>query len=472
MCNCVSAPAPPPAPDGVKYLLLDDRNVITTTATLVLGEVRKNPVGALIKEERDYEMRFDNMQPNVWFDPWLKKWRAWYSAFTSCSAPKTAVPYCNNAPQQCGSVTDTAKNHAGRGSGLLYAESDDGITWTKPNLNKTMWKGSTANNLLELDGMTTGIYLDYETTNSSERYKIVTGSNGNGGICISSDGINWGPVKNLEGDTHARWDTPKNLAWDPDREQWIIYLRAQPTENSLRVQSYSHSLSPHFMGDWSPATPTGLNSSADYQPDGLVVWPYAGIYLGIGNIFNPTQNVAVEGAAIGQVNGVLGWSADGRRWKWIRPHDSFIPLGNAGDFDSCGVFGAKQDPLRTVVNGTLRVYYAGCNGPFFGSRGCALGVAEIQQDGWAGYQGGTLSTAPFRVSTTSLKVSVDGGTTGIRVGIAGHPTYTIENCDPIVGKQTDYLVTWKGQSDIKELNGAFSLEFDIPKDATAFAVTV
>ena len=88
-----------------------------------------------------------------------------------------------------------------------------------------------------------------------------------------------------------------------------MYLRAQPTEGGLRIQSYSHSLTTEFMGDWSPATPTGLNTSHDYQPDGLVVWPYEGIYIGIGNVFNTADQVAASGAVIGQVNMVLGWSA-------------------------------------------------------------------------------------------------------------------------------------------------------------------
>ena len=88
-----------------------------------------------------------------------------------------------------------------------------------------------------------------------------------------------------------------------------MYLRAQPTEGGLRIQSYSHSLTTEFMGDWSPATPTGLNTSSDYQPDGLVVWPYEGIYIGIGNVFNTVDTVAASGAVIGQVNMVLGWSA-------------------------------------------------------------------------------------------------------------------------------------------------------------------
>ena len=102
-------------------MLLDDRNVVDTDASFVLGEVEKHDAGPLITEEREYEMRFDNMQPNVWcggerqsrvlvllsnsiglmfrrlchhdctptsrYDPvpypGRKKWRAWYSAFTS-----------------------------------------------------------------------------------------------------------------------------------------------------------------------------------------------------------------------------------------------------------------------------------------------------------------------------------------------------------------------------------------------------
>merc|ERR1712216_454995 len=141
-------------------------------------------------------------------------------------------------------------------------------------------------------------------------------------------------------------------------------------------------------------------------------------------------------------------------------------MGGANDFDSCGVFGAKQDPLRTgSQNETLRLYYAGCNGPFFGSRGCGLGMATLQRDGFAGYQGGTVMTAPFRVSGTTLKVSVDGGATGIQVGVVGDKALSVENCEPIKGKMTDHEVTWKGKSlGAAHKNGAVSLELKIPSD--------
>jgi len=474
---------------GVKYMLLDDRNIVSADAKLVLGAVVKHPANPMITEERDYEMRFDNMQPNVWYDPLYKgvdgvagKWRAWYSAFTSCAQEKTSVPYCNNAPQTCGSQTDLAKNGAGRGAGFLYAESPDGIKWTKPSLNITDWKGSKANNLLENSGMTTGVFLDETTTDPSQRYKISTGTNGAGGIATSHDGLTWTNNKDLQNMTHARWDTPKNTVWDPIRKQWIIYVRSTPTEDGkaakwgMRIQSYIHSLTDDFMGAWAPATPTGLNTSLNYQPDGLVVWPYEGIYIGIGNVFNPSSTVALSGAAIGQVNTVLGWSVDGRRWKWIKPNDSFMPLGKAGDFDACGTFGAKQDPLRTGANDdTLRFYYTGCNGPFFGSRGCALGMAHIQRDGWAGYKGGSVVTAPARVVAGVLRVSVDGGSskTGIQIGIFGDDGMTIATCDPIKGKVVDHVVTWGGSSDLSHLlNGAFMLEWQIPDDATAFAFSM
>ena len=46
---------------------------------------------------------------------------------------QTQIPMCNNAPQKCGSRSPKeGYSQAGRGEAFLYAESADGITWTKP----------------------------------------------------------------------------------------------------------------------------------------------------------------------------------------------------------------------------------------------------------------------------------------------------------------------------------------------------
>jgi len=53
---------------------------------LVLGPVNKtlgnnNPV---LTEQEQWEMRFDNMQPNVFYDKEASKWKAWYSTMSEC----------------------------------------------------------------------------------------------------------------------------------------------------------------------------------------------------------------------------------------------------------------------------------------------------------------------------------------------------------------------------------------------------
>ena len=102
-------------------MMLDDRNIFQDPAatphpaTLVLGAVEKHAGNPIIREDRDYEMRFDNMQPNVWYDPQLKKWRCWYSSFTSCAKPQKSIPFCDNEPATCGSKLPTTAT-AGRGS--------------------------------------------------------------------------------------------------------------------------------------------------------------------------------------------------------------------------------------------------------------------------------------------------------------------------------------------------------------------
>ena len=91
------------------------------------------------------------------------------------------------------------------------------------NLGMTDWKGSKNNNLLELNGMTTQVYLD-EGAPDSERFKIVTGSNGAGGIAVSSDGIHWGEVKDLQTETQCAALLQRNR-----HARLILHSNAPPT---------------------------------------------------------------------------------------------------------------------------------------------------------------------------------------------------------------------------------------------------
>jgi hypothetical protein len=65
------APAPgPPVPEAT-YLMLDSRNVVRKdpSVRLRLAPVVKEQRNPLLTEQHKWELRFDNMGPNVWHDP-------------------------------------------------------------------------------------------------------------------------------------------------------------------------------------------------------------------------------------------------------------------------------------------------------------------------------------------------------------------------------------------------------------------
>lgn len=128
------------------YLTLDHRNIIdSTNLVLELGAVDKHPANPILKEEKAWELRFDNMQPSVWIDPVDKKWKLWYNMFATCS-PMSA-PLCQagldddgtrpkkdgqGGPVACNGTNQLVGAIKARTGALCYAESIDGVKWEKP----------------------------------------------------------------------------------------------------------------------------------------------------------------------------------------------------------------------------------------------------------------------------------------------------------------------------------------------------
>lgn len=82
------------------YLALDTRNIQDRGgARLVLGNVSKGGRGAVLTEQEEWEMRFDNMQPNVYHDADAGKWKAWYSTFSSCGGNITGLVFPFGCPR-------------------------------------------------------------------------------------------------------------------------------------------------------------------------------------------------------------------------------------------------------------------------------------------------------------------------------------------------------------------------------------
>jgi hypothetical protein len=91
-----------------------------------------------------------------------------------------------------------------------YAESTDGLVWTKPELGLVNYRGSKANNLLNMGGESWGVInlkvlKDDADPDPSRRYKMTTHvyyrHNTRLGTLlpfVSADGLSWKPVKELK----------------------------------------------------------------------------------------------------------------------------------------------------------------------------------------------------------------------------------------------------------------------------------
>lgn len=133
-------------------------------AQVVLGPVKKT-ADALITELMPWEMRFDNMQPNVYWDHNKSVWRAWYSTMSECGGNVTGPgidprlpPDCQALPSNCSAASepDWHWRDIRRAGAFAYAESEDGIQWEKPKLGLTEWpagSGDKSNNILSSFGM-------------------------------------------------------------------------------------------------------------------------------------------------------------------------------------------------------------------------------------------------------------------------------------------------------------------------------
>lgn len=145
-----------------------------------------------------------------------------------------------------GKVTDDAHPYK-----LCYAESKDGIHWTKPNLGLVEFRGSKNNNIVMMSGQLGRVYPDLghpcvfkdENPNApaDARYKALIrdwsiNTPMKGMLAFKSpDGFNWTLMK----DTVVLWDgefDSQNIAfWDADRKEYRAYWRYKIGPEHIRA---------------------------------------------------------------------------------------------------------------------------------------------------------------------------------------------------------------------------------------------
>src|SRR5262245_30415025 len=262
------------------------------------------------------------------------------------------------------------------GSLLCYAESDDGIRWTKPNLGIYEWEGSKSNNiLLKVSIETSTVFVDPKAPDE-ERYKLIASflskdkspSRGPGMyIYTSPDGLNWKLHPTLlfpfipDSQNQAFYDTriKKYVIY---ARQWEVLQAGQygpccrkvgriETDNILEPWPYKKNITPGlFFGKDKVPPPTGELPNAfghdeldpkwsDSYTSAAVQYPWADdAYFMFPSAYlhypNPPQG---KFSNDGPVDIELAVSRDGIAYD--RPERRpYIDLGLAGSRDSGSIY--------------------------------------------------------------------------------------------------------------------------------------
>jgi len=449
------------------YLLLDKR-LIRECGNVQMrhGNVRKEPANPLFTEEffadppKPWEARVDNMYPNAVYDPADGLYKLWYTAFIRDELSERTPPELR--------PFKSYRGVANREMGVLYACSEDGLRWRKPELELVEFMGSKRNNLVMRGVHGAGVFIDTCESQRDHRYKMLMkwGERGENAMAVSfsSDGLNWcepvaWPRHNARGDTH------NNTFYDCRTGKYVAFTR--DWRDGVRVVARTES--DNFI-DWTEPVQVFEGWSDKVQLYSMPVFPYGNVYLGFPSLFHTGDPTALNED---RVVCELAWSPDTVEWHRICPGQSFIPLGQGdyptGDYD-CGTIYASAPVIQ---HDEIWIYYGGSNGRHTAFRETSLGLARCGLDRFAGYAP-LEEGAPGYVVTEdipaggadALFVTADiSGEGWIRAAVIDKdnseiPGFAFVDCTPIGCTCTSARIAWKGGTlrDLAQETIAFKFE--------------
>lgn len=369
---------------------------------------------------------------------------------------------------------------------VAYAESVDGIRWTKPNLGIVEYEGSKDNNLIGITSLEGVVFKD-PLAPPSERYVYITHLITQGMVRFySADGLHWQhdevPLVRFGADS-------QNVTlWDTQLSKYVMYLRGWHTISPKEcyrvvVRAELSSLhSPLEIGpsakSWHPwgadknavvgdEFPTVFAADASDPPNcdvynlSALIYPLdPHWYLGFPSMFQREKSIS-NGRLEVQFTG----STDGTRWQRY-DRAAYAPLGlENSDSASMTYMGTgmivRGDELWQYATG-----FRTKHGDFEARKQRTDGVIYryVQRtDGFVSldfaHEGGQCTTQLVKVDGTRLMLNADTGALGsLRVGlldsndqpIAG---YEVESSAVMHLNSTHAEIRWSNEKDLSALKG-------------------
>lgn len=350
-----------------------------------------------------------------------------------------------------------------------YAESDDGIHWTKPDLGIVEFQGSKHNNIYYptegFQAINPSVILD-EGAPPSERYKMIIQFRGSEKAILgytSPDGIAWQQVSTNPLHTEGPFDSHNILIRDDERQLYVTYMRGTSHAVSGSFKKGHRAVRRSDSEDFLNWTRPELVLESDLDdPPGLHFYTNAcvkygraaRVYLMFPMIFYPERvNPAAPYPGLADVQMVA--SRDGVTWErrfrapFVRPGPDPRNWVDRNPIMGSGILETGDGELSMYYSELLRE--GDGQGQF---RRCTL-----RTDGFVSVEGpykgwGEFVTPPLTFSGDRLELNYStagGGSIFVELQSEdGTPIegLSLDDCTEIFGDTIDGVVNWKGRAEL------------------------
>ena len=482
-----------------RRLFIDDRHIrAMTDLARTFHQAEKHEKNPLIVPDLPWERSVGHNHGTVMMDD--GKFRLWY----------TVNAFIDEA---------AGTNHC------AYADSSDGISWSKPDLGLVTINGASENNLVMHDAMHSNLVKDDHAPDAAQRYKLLyygtgrdkpgalsksMGGAGSWGWCVafSPDGFNW--TRHSDNPVYtAAADEGSFFGWDETAGRYVAFLRpciwkpgddegelhgwhnGAPAPVDEKMQQFPHQrligrMTSEDCVNWGPISTVIAMDDLDAPVTefySMSAFRYEGWMIGLLYVLycDPEDRMIRKK---GLMDTQLVASRDGIEWLRLGDREPFIPRGARGAFDM-GMVGPNSGMAER--DGRLWFYYNGWSGEHFETKAyrrrdnpglhamgrlCSgIGLATLRQDGFisvdAGDAEGVLVTPPEELSGQKLVINaVTQGTGEIRVEVLDGRDgvvngYAADCCAPFQGDSVSHEVQWKENSLAALPGGEHSLRFRI-----------
>ena len=355
--------------------------------------------------------------------------------------------------------------YRGGGSGpeqgiWCYAESTDGMRWTKPKLGLVEFRGDKENNIF-VRGQPQAFtpFVDPNETDPSQRFKSAINTiRIDTALGYSSDGVRWSLYRDGKPITGRASDTISQVVWDRWAKVYRLYTRTdygsgggagevRGTRDMVAAADadLADPASWRTIREWCLGWERG---NRDYgrqrQIYSLNGWVHEGVQFALLWTLETGGNEVMD-YYLATTRGERPWNL-----HWVYANRPFVERGAEGAFDCRWI-----QPATNIVTHDDRhwIYYVGLakthrgeSSPHIDGPAGGIGLATLPLDRFvsltAGEEPGVVVTKPFELAGAGLEVNVDASRGEVRVevldstgqplaGYAGDDAITLRNVDQL-----------------------------------------